>query len=297
MGIHMVAAQKPFHQREGVIWFDGQFVNWKDAKIHVLTHGLHYGSSIFEGERVYNGKIFKSLEHSKRFLASAQIMNMELPFSIEEIEEAKLDLIKQNNIDYGYMRILAWRGSEEMKIGGEKCKIHILIAVWKVDKELNKYAQTKGLKVCISKWKRPPAESFPHQAKVGGGYVISSLAKQEATDKGFNDALMLDYRGYIAEGSGANFFAIKDGKLFTPVADCFLNGITRQTILELAEKNNIPVSETRITPDQLEEFEEVFFVGTAAGISPIIQIEDYTYNIGAMTKRLIELYNKVTEVD
>lgn len=278
------------------LWFDGEFIEWKAASIHPLTHGLNYGSSIFEGERIYNSRIFKSTEHNKRLFNSAKIMKMNLPFSMEKIEEAKKEIVKRNNISYGYMKVLAWRGSEQMNIAGFKCRIHLLIAAWEVGKEFNQQAQSKGLKLCISQWKKPPAETFPHQAKIGGGYVINTLAKHEASEKNYDDALMLDYNNNIAEGSSGNFFGIKDDILYTPTADCFLDGLTRQTIIEIAEQNNIPVKICRIKLEELKNFEETFLTGSAASISPVIQIEDFAYKIGPLTKKLIELYQKTTEM-
>ncbi len=283
----------PFDQKEGYLWLDNKIVDWKDAKIHVLNHGLNYGSSIFEGERVYNGKIFKSQEHIDRFFESAKYMDMKLPVSKEELFRAKELMVIKNNITNGYMKTLAWRGCEQMTIAANLSSIHLLIAVWPFNNYFNIEAG-KGLKICVSRWKRPSADSFPYQAKVGGGYVINTLAKHEAMAQGFDDAILLDHRDYIAEGSSANLFLVKNGELYTPIADCFLNGITRQTIIELATENNINVNEVRIKLTNLSNYQEAFFVGSAAGITPISSIADHKFKIGETVKKMIQLYNSKT---
>ena len=284
----------PFDQRDGFLWFNGKIIPWAEVKIHPLNHGLSYGSSIFEGERVYNGKIFKSLEHSKRFFNSAQLMNMEIGYTTEQLEDAKMQCINLNQISYGYMKVMAWRGSEDLTVFGNKTSTHLIISVWEVGENFNNDKVTNGIKIGISKWRKAPGDCFPYQAKIGGGYVVNTLIKHEMDKRALDDGLILDYQGNIAEASSSNFFAVKDNILYTPIPDCFLNGITRQTVIEIAKKNNIKVAECQISSDELKNFSEIFLTGTAAEIIPVTQIEDKKYSIGPITNFLIEQYKSLT---
>ncbi|MEQ9116190.1 MAG: branched-chain amino acid transaminase [Rickettsiales bacterium] len=286
----------PFDQRDGYLWYNGKLVPWSEVKIHPLNHGMSYGSSIFEGERVYNGVIFKSLEHSKRLFHSAKLMNMNIDFTLEEIEKAKKTCVQKNNINFGYMKVMAWRGSEDLTVFGKETSINIIISVWNVGESYNDKNQKQGVKLGISKWRRAPGNSFPYQAKIGGGYVINTLAKHEAEKRSLDDALLLDHEGNIAEASSSNFFAVKNNKLYTPIADCFLNGITRQTVIKIAQDKGFEVEEAKIHPDDLESFDEVFLTGTAAEIIPVIQIEKNNFKIGNITNFLIKEYKKAVSL-
>ena len=265
----------PFDQRDGFIWYNGKFVEWKDAKVHVLNHGLHYASCVFEGEKVYNKKIFKSLEHSQRLHASASILGFDIPFSVEELEAVKKEAVAKNNIVDGYMRAFAWRGSEKMAISAQGNKIHVAIACWPWPPYYSEEARRAGLKLKFAKYKRPSPETAPVAAKAAGLYMICTISKHEAEREGFNDALMLDYRGYLAEATGANLFLVmKNGELHTPLPDAFLNGITRLTVIELAKKRGIKVVERHIKPEELNDAIDVFITGSAAEITRVGSIED-----------------------
>lgn len=265
----------PFDQRDGFIWYNGEFVDWKNAKVHVLNHGLHYASCVFEGERIYNKKIFRSLDHTKRLNASADILGFDLPFSLEEIEKAKNEAVAKNNITDGYMRAFAWRGSEKMAISAQGNKIHVAIACWPWPPYYSEEARRAGLKLKFAKYKRPSPETAPHAAKAAGLYMICTISKHEAEREGFNDALMLDYRGYLAEATGANLFLVmKNGELHTPLADAFLNGITRQTVIEIAKKRGIKVVERHIKVEELSDAIDAFLTGSAAEITRIGSVED-----------------------
>lgn len=265
----------PFDQRDGFIWYNGQFVEWKSAKIHVLTHGLHYASCVFEGEKVYNKKIFRGLDHTKRLFASAKILGFDLPFLVEEIEQAKKEAVEKNNITDGYMRAFAWRGSEKMAISAQENKIHVAIACWPWPPYYSEEARRAGLKLKFAKYKRPSPETAPHAAKAAGLYMICTISKHEAEREGYNDALMLDYRGYLAEATGANLFLVmKNGELHTPLPDAFLNGLTRQTVIELAKKRGIKVVERYIMPEELSDAVDAFLTGSAAEITRIGSVGD-----------------------
>ncbi|MBM3579282.1 MAG: branched-chain amino acid aminotransferase [Alphaproteobacteria bacterium] len=265
----------PFDQRDGFIWYNGEFVDWKNAKVHVLNHGLHYASCVFEGERIYNKNIFRSLDHTKRLHASANILGFDLPFSIEELEKAKNAAVAKNNITDGYMRAFAWRGSEKMAISAQQNKIHVAIACWPWPPYYSEEARRAGLKLKFAKYKRPAPETAPFTAKAAGLYMICTISKHEAEREGYNDALMLDYRGYLAEATGANLFLVmKNGELHTPLADAFLNGITRQTVIELAKKRGIKVVERHIKPEELADAVDAFLTGSAAEITRIGSVED-----------------------
>jgi len=287
--------KKNFDNRAGYIWLDGKFVKWNQAKIHVLTHGLHYASCVFEGARVYNGKIFKLIEHTKRLLLSSKILGFKLPYAEKEINKVCKQIIKKQNIKNGYLRPFAWRGSEMMAISAQNTTIHLAIATWEMSTYFDKKKKISGIKLQTSKWMRPPPNSAPTQAKAAGLYMICTLSKHIAEKNGFDDSLMLDSNGKIAESTGANIFFVKNNKLFTPIADCFLNGITRKTVIQLAKKNNIKVIEKRILPKELVKADEIFLTGTAVEITPVSQVDNRKYKIGKVTKKLISLFSDLVE--
>jgi branched-chain amino acid aminotransferase len=282
-----------YDDRDGVIWMDGKLVDWRNAKVHVLTHGLHYGSSVFEGERAYNGKIFKSREHSKRLLKSGEYMDIPIPYTVDEIETAKTKVLAASGLQDAYVRALCWRASgEDMGVASARNPVKMAIAVW----EWGAYygdAKMKGAKLDIAKWKRPSPETIPCFAKASGLYMICTMSKHAAENKGCSDAMMLDYRGYVAEATGANIFFVKDGEVHTPKPDCFLNGITRQTVVGMLEERSIKVNVRHIMPEELEGFEQCWLTGTAAEVTPVGQIGDYTFEVGAMARDIAESYEKL----
>ncbi len=282
-----------YDDRDGKIWFDGNFVDWRDANVHVLTHAMHYASSVFEGERAYNGKIFKSVEHSERFKKSANLIDFEIPYTVEEIENAKYQALEKNGLSDAYVRAFAWRGAgEDMGVASSRNPVRVAVAVWSWG---NYYgdAKFKGAKLDIAKWRRPDPATAPSQAKAAGLYMIATMSKHAAEDKGCSDAMMFDYRGYVAEATGANMFFVKDGEVHTPKPDAFLNGITRQTVIDLLKKKGISVIERHIMPDELEGFEQCWLTGTAAEVTPVGQIGDYTFEVGTLTKEISESYDKL----
>ncbi|WP_114394276.1 branched-chain amino acid aminotransferase [Oleisolibacter albus] len=281
----------PFHDRDGVIWFDGQMVPWRDATVHVLTHGLHYGSCVFEGERVYNGSVFKLAEHSARLVKSADLLGFTIPYSAAEIEQATRDVVKAMDMVNGYVRPVAWRGSEMMGVSAQHNRIHLAIACWEWPSYWSPEARMKGISLQVSKWHRPAPDTAPTASKAAGLYMICTLSKHTAEQAGFQDALMLDYRGQIAEATGANIFLVRDGVLHTPKPDCFLDGITRQTVIELARRRGYQVVERAIFPDELPTFSEVFLTGTAAEVTPVGRIEDMTFTPGEICKTLMLDYD------
>jgi len=287
--------KKNFDNRAGYIWLDGKFVKWNQAKIHVLTHGLHYASCVFEGARVYNGKIFKLIEHTKRLLLSSKILGFKLPYAEKEINKVCKQIIKKQNIKNGYLRPFAWRGSEMMAISAQNTTIHLAIATWEMSTYFDKKKKISGITLQTSKWMKPPPNSAPTQAKAAGLYMICTLSKHIAEKNGFDDSLMLDSNGKIAESTGANIFFVKNNKLITPIADCFLNGITRKTVIQLAKKNNIKVIEKRILPKELVKADEIFLTGTAVEITPVSQVDNRKYKIGEITKKLISLFSDLVE--
>lgn len=282
-----------FDQRDGYIWLDGQFLPWKDAKIHVMTHGLNYASCVFEGERVYNNVIFKSEQHTKRLRDSAKLIGFDLPYDDSTIIAAKNELVLKQEIANGYMKMMAWRGSEQMTIAAPKSTIHMMIALWSLPSYYKEETLAKGINMIISQWVRPSPSSFPYASKAAGGYVVNTLAKHTALERGADDALMLDYRGYIAEGASSNIFIVFDGELHTPIADCFLDGITRQTVIELAMKKGLKVVIRHILPEELANAQEVFLTGTASEICPVTQIEKYHFPIGDVTMGLLQDYKNL----
>jgi branched-chain amino acid aminotransferase group I len=278
----------------GLIWMNGKFVSWQEAKIHILTHTLHYGSGVFEGERAYNGKIFKMSEHHQRLHDSAWMLDFKIPYSVEELNQAAKELLKLNNLSNAYLRPVAWHGSEALSVSSLRNSVHVAIAAWKWDSYFP--ADQKGIKLMWAKWVRPAPNMSPVHAKANGQYIISTLSKNKAEGMGFQDALMLDYRGYIAECTSANVFMVKNGILSTPIADCFLNGITRKTIIELAHASHIPFIEKYIMPSEILLADEVFVTGTAAEVQPVIQIGEKKFELGSITQHLASNYkNLVTD--
>jgi len=285
----------PYDDRNGFIWMDGEMLPWREAKVHFLTHGLHYASSVFEGERLYNGKIFKSVEHSERLLNSAKIIHMPMDISVETLEAVKYDVVKANNLTDGYVRAAAWRGAEQMGIDVSGSRTHVAVAAWDWGKYFFSDGETHAISLMPSRWAKPAPHTAPTDSKCAGLYALSSMAKKEAMDKGYTDALMLDHEGFVAESTGANLFAVKDGGLITPIADRFLNGITRQTIIGLAKQRGIEVVERRIKPEELSGFDGIFLTGTAAEITPVNKIgEDLRYEIDPVITQLHKDYEDLT---
>jgi branched-chain amino acid aminotransferase len=281
----------PFDQRDGWIWYDGQLVPWKDAQLHVLSHGLHYGSSVFEGERAYGGEIFKSTEHSERLKKSAEILDFEIPYSVAEIDAAKRLVLEKNGMVDAYLRPVAWRGSEMMGVAAQANKIHLAIAAWEWPSYFDPAQKMKGIRIDMAEYRRPDPATAPSAAKAAGLYMICTISKHKAERKGYADALMLDWQGRVAECTGANVFFIRDGVVHTPVADCFLDGITRRTVIDLAKRRGFEVAERRIMPDELPNFNECFITGTAAEVTPVSEIGPHTYQPGNMTKVLMDDYS------
>lgn len=282
----------PFDDRDGSIWMNGKMVPWRDAKLHVLTHALHYASAVFEGERVYGGKIFKLTEHNERLKASAELLGFQLPYSVAEIDAACIAVCKANDIVDGYVRPIAWRGSEMMGVAAQQSRINVAIASWPWPSYFSPEARTKGIRLQFADWKRPSPETAPVHAKATGLYMICTLAKHKAEREGYHDALMLDWRGQIAEATGANVFLVIDGKVHTPKPDCFLDGITRRTVIDLAKKRGYEVIERAIMPDELAKAAEVFLTGTAAEVTPVGEIGPYKFTVGDVTRNLMEDYER-----
>jgi branched-chain amino acid aminotransferase len=280
----------PFDQRDGWIWYDGQIVPWKDAQLHVLSHGLHYGSSVFEGERAYGGEIFKCTEHSERLRKSAQILDFEIPYTAAEIDAAKRLVLEKNGQKDAYLRPVAWRGSEMMGVAAQDNKIHLAIASWEWPSYFDPAQKMKGIRIDMAEYRRPDPATAPSEAKAAGLYMICTISKHRAERKGYADALMLDWQGRVAECTGANVFFIRDGVVHTPMADCFLDGITRRTVIDLAKRRGFEVAERRIMPDELPGFNECFITGTAAEVTPVSEIGPHSYQPGNMTKVLMEDY-------
>lgn len=275
---------KSYENREGWIWMNGEFIAWEKATTHIISQGLHYASAVFEGERAYNGTIFKSTEHTKRFFNSAEIIGIDIPFTQSVINEAKIELIKKMNFKNCYVRPLAWRGGQQMGISTTNSNINVAIAAWDDWASYFKIEdQIAGLKLITSPWKRPAPDTVPYQAKASGPYIICTMSKEFAENKGYHDALMLDYRGYVAEGTGANIFFIKDKDIHTPIPDCFLNGITRQAVIEMAKEQGFNIIERHILPDEINNYDEAFLTGTAAEITPIRSIDDISFSTGDKT--------------
>jgi branched-chain amino acid aminotransferase len=284
----MASSSIPFDDRDGVIWLDGKLVQWRQAKIHVLTHGLHYASCVFEGERVYGGKIFKLREHTERLINSGRILGFEIPWTAEQIDNACYEVVHAQKISDGYVRPVAWRGPEQMGVSAQETKIHMAVAVWEWPSYFSPEARLKGLRMMMSPWARPAPNTAPVHAKASGLYMICTIAKHAAEAEGYDDAFMLDYRGQIAEGTGCNVFLVIDDELHTPTPDCFLDGITRQVVMELARKRGIKVVERAIWPEEFEKADEVFITGTAAEVTPVSEIGKYKFTPGKVTKLLMD---------
>ncbi len=281
----------PFDDRDGVIWYNGKLVDWRDAKFHVLSHALHYGSCVFEGQRAYGGKIFKLHEHSERLIRSGEILGMDVPYTADELDAAADEVVAANGLVDAYVRPVAWRGSEMMGVATAGTKIHVAVAAWEWPSYFSKEAKKKGLRLEFAKWRRPAPDTAPTASKAAGLYMIASMCKDASMANGFDDALMLDYRGQVAEATGANVFFYKDGVLHTPTPDCFLDGITRQTAIELAKKRGIEVVVRAIMPEELEGFEQAFITGTAAEVMPLCQIGEYTFEVGEMCMNMVHDYD------
>jgi branched-chain amino acid aminotransferase len=283
----------PFDDRDGTIWMDGKFIPWREAKLHVLSHGLHYASAVFEGERVYGGHIFKLTEHSERLAESARILGFSLPFSVAEIDGACRELVKRNNIVDGYVRPIAWRGSEMMGVSAQQSKIRVAIATWEWPTYFSPEARMKGIRLTMADYRRPSPDTAPSKSKAAGLYMICTISKHRAEAQGYNDALMLDWRGQIAETTGANVFLVQGGVVHTPVPDCFLDGITRRTVIGLAKARQMKVVERVIMPDELARTDEVFICGTAAEVTPIAEIGPHKFTVGNVTRTLMTDYDKL----
>jgi len=285
----------PYDKRKGKIWFNGQVIDWQDAKLHVLTHGLHYASCVFEGERVYNGEIFKLREHTERLIYSAKRMGFEIPYSKDQIDQACNEIIKIQNIKNGYVRPVAWRGSEMMAISAQKNKIHFAIAAWEWGSYFDPKIKENGIKLNVSKWRRPAPNTIPWDTKAAGLYMICTLSKHEAEKDGYNDSLMLDHQDFVAEATGANIFFIieSSNEIHTPTPDCFLDGITRRTIIDIAKNKGFKIIERKIKLEELKNFDGCFLTGTAAEVTPVSQIGDYKFKV---VKSINEFFDKYLEI-
>ncbi len=283
----------PFDQREGEIWYNGAFVPWADAKIHVLTHGLHYASCVFEGERAYGGHVFKLEEHTERLHESGRLLGFNIPYTAEQINDATVELLKRMNLVDAYIRPVAWRGSEMMGVSAQNNSINVAIAAWEWPSYFKPEERLKGIRLAQADYRRPDPMTAPSRSKAAGLYMICTLSKHAAEAKGYADAMMLDWRGRVAEATGANVFFVKDGVIHTPDPDCFLNGITRRTVIDLAHKRGFEVIERAIMPEELEGFEQCFLTGTAAEVTPVSEIGPYSFEVGEITKTLMEDYDAV----
>ncbi|QPC44268.1 branched-chain amino acid aminotransferase [Kaustia mangrovi] len=287
----------PFDQREGLIWFNGELVAWQEAKIHVLTHALHYASCVFEGERAYGGEIFKLTEHSERLVNSARLLDYEIPYSVEEIDAACRQALAAQGLSDAYVRPVAWRGSEMMGVSAQHNRINLAIAVWDWPSYFDPEQRLKGIRLDMAEWRRPDPRTAPSKSKAAGLYMICTLSKHAAERKGYADALMLDWRGQVAESTGANVFFVKGDVLHTPTPDCFLDGITRRTVIDLARARGLEVVERAIMPDEMEGFEQCFICGTAAEVTPVSEIGPYSFAPGEITQMLMEDYDTVVRPD
>lgn len=284
-----------FDDRDGVIWFDGEFVDWRDARVHVLTHGLHYGSCVFEGQRAYGGVVFEQRRHHERLHESARILGFDVPYSVEVLDAACEELLKRMNFVDAYVRPVAWRGSEMMGVSAQQNTIHVAIAAWEWPSYFKPEERMKGIRIDLAEYRRPDPLTAPSKSKAAGLYMICTISKHAAEKKGYADALMLDWEGYVAEATGANVFFVHQGKIVTPLADRFLNGITRQTVIDLAKKRGIEVIERRIRPEELHHFTECFLTGTAAEVTPVSEIADWRFTPGTISLTLLEDYMKAVQ--
>ena len=280
-----------FDDQDGKIWLDGALREWRECRFHVLSHGLHYGSCVFEGERVYAGRVFKLREHTLRLIDSATALGFVIPYGLEEIEQATLHTVAAQDYADAYVRPVAWRGSEMMGVSAQKTRIHLAIAVWEWPSYFSPEARMKGIRLRTAKWRRPAPDMAPVQSKAAGLYMICTLSKHDAEAAGYDDALMLDYRGRIAETTGANVFLVQDGRLHTPIPDCFLDGITRRTVIGLAEARGIEVVERVVMPEDIARSDEIFVTGTAAEVTPVGEIDDLNFQVGPVTRTLMEAYD------
>lgn len=283
-------ASVPFDQLDGYIWMNGAFVKWADAKIHVLTHGLHYASAVFEGERAYGGQIFKLTEHTQRLHESARVLGFTIPYSVEEIDTACRELLVKQGFSDAYVRPIAWRGSEQMGVSAQATRINVAIAIWQWPSYFDPEQRLKGIRLDLAQYRRPDPRTAPSKAKASGLYMICTISKHAAEAKGYADAMMLDWRGQVAEATGANIFFVKDGQIHTPTPDCFLDGITRRTVIELAKKRGITVNERAIMPEELDGMQQCFLCGTAAEVTPVSEIGPYRFEVGEITKTLMHDY-------
>jgi branched-chain amino acid aminotransferase len=283
-----------FDDRDGLIWYDGKLIDWRSANLHVLSHALHYASAVFEGERVYGGTVFKLTDHSERLRNSARLLDFEIPYSTAEIDAATREVVRANNVADGYIRPIAWRGSEMMGVSAQSSKIHLAIAFWVWPSYFSPEAKMKGIRLQVSDWRRPDPRTAPVASKAAGLYMICTLSKHKAEREGFDDAIMYDWRGQVAEATGANVFFVKEGKLHTPKPDCFLDGITRRAVIEMARRRGIEVVERAIMPDELSGFTECFLTGTAAEVTPVSEIGPYRFTPGQVCRTLIEDFDKET---
>lgn len=281
----------PFDNRDGWIWLDGQFVPWRDANLHVLTHALHYGAAVFEGERMYEGRIFALEQHTRRLFRSAELLDFEIPFTEDQINRASSETCAKNGLWNCYVRPIAWRGPEQLSVSALQARTRVAIAVWAWPKYFDAAKFQRGVRLCWAKYRRPPAEAAPTAAKAAGLYMICTISKNDAERNGYDDALMLDCSGAVAETTGANIFFVCDGELFTPTPDCFLDGITRQTVIRLAQDMGVAVTQTRIEPEMLSTFSECFIVGTAAEVTPVGEIGDLAFRPGRLTFDLVDAYS------
>jgi branched-chain amino acid aminotransferase len=285
-----MADTRPYHDRDGSIWLDGKLVPWREAQVHVLTHAMHYASSVFEGQKAYGGEVFKLTEHSTRLRRSAELLGFEIPWSVEEIDAACRETLAASGLADAYMRPLAWRGSEQMGVSAQRTKIHLAIACWPWGPYFGEEALQKGVHLDIAKWRRPAPHTAPTASKASGLYMICTLSRHEAQAKGYDDALMFDWRGQVAEATGANAFFVRDGTLHTPTPDCFLDGITRRTVMDLARRRGIEVVERPIWPEELESFEQFFLTGTAAEVTPVASAGPWNFEVGELTLQLRKDY-------
>nr|WP_294167698.1 branched-chain amino acid aminotransferase [uncultured Sphingomonas sp.] len=286
-----MADQRSFDDRDGSIWFDGKLVPWRDANVHILTHAMHYASSVFEGQRAYGGRIFKLREHSERLRRSAELLGFDIPWSAEEIDAACVEVLEANGLTDAYLRPVAWRGSESMGVSPKGTAPHLAIAAWNWGKYYPPEKAAAGIRLDIASWRRPAPYTAPVHSKAAGLYMIASLSKQQADARGFDDALMFDWRGQVAEATGANAFFVRDGALHTPTPDCFLDGITRRTVIDLARKRGIQVEERAIWPEELESFEQFFITGSAAEVTPVQSAGPWRFEVGDLSRQLVRDYD------
>ena len=282
-----------YDDRDGKIWMNGKLVEWRDANVHILTHAMHYASSVFEGERAYGGKIFKSRLHSERLLKSAKMVDFEIPYSVDEIEKAKYDALRANGLKDAYVRPVAWRGAgEDMGVASSRNPVNLAVATWSWG-NYSGDAKKKGAKLDVAKWRRPDPHTAPFEAKAAGLYMIATMSKHTAEANGCSDAMMMDYRGYVAEATGANIFFVKEGEVHTPTPDAFLNGLTRQTVIEMLKTMGVRVHERHILPNELEDFSQCWLTGSAAEITPVGQIGNYNFEVGELTRTISRNYEQL----